>query len=371
MSRMLQELLELMAISSPSLGERQMADAVKQKLLELGCEVEEDDIAEKIGGTAGNLIARLPGDGRGEPLLLSAHLDRVPNGDNIKPVIRDGILTSDGTTILAADDLAGVVSILEGVRRIRENGLPHGDVEIVFTVCEEVKTQGSRNLDYSRLRSRVGYCLDSSGRLGRIIRAAPSIVRLHIDVYGKAAHAGAEPEKGINALKGAAKILADMAEGRLDFETTSNWAIIKTAPTKYTNVVCPHCQLIGEVRSHDPQKVEDYFAYVQRHSEEALADFPATFTLTRSNDLNWFCVPEDAPVVTTLLEVLRDMGKEPWAEKGGGGMDANWFNAGGIATVGVATGYHKNHTSDEMLHLQDFADSAEMVYRLILAYAEK
>lgn len=371
MDRMLQELLELMAISSPSFGERQMADTVKQKLVELGCEVEEDDVAARIGGTAGNLIARLPGDGRGEPLLLSAHLDRVPNGDNIKPVIRDGILTSDGTTILAADDLAGVVAILEGVRRIRESGLPHGDVEIVFTVCEEMKTQGSRNLDCSRLRSKAGYCLDSSGRIGRIIRAAPTIVRLYIDVYGKAAHAGAEPEKGVNALKGAAKILAELEEGRLDFETTSNWAIMKTGPAKNTNVVCPHCQLIGEVRSHDPQKVEDYIAYVQRHGEEALAEFPATFTLTRSNDLSCFCIPEDAPVITKLTEVLRGMGREPWAEKGGGGMDANWFNAGGIATVGVATGYLKNHTPDELLHLQDFADSAGMVYRLILAFAEQ
>jgi len=371
MERMLQELLKLMAISSPSRGERQMADTVTRKLLDLGCEVEEDGVAGKIGGTAGNLIARLPGDGRGEPLLLSAHLDRVPNGDNIQPVIRDGILTSDGTTILAADDLSGVVAILEGLRLLRESGAPHGDVEIVFTVCEEVKTQGSRNLDCAGLRSKVGYCLDSSGRIGRIIRAAPSIVQLFIDVYGRAAHAGAEPEKGINALKWTAKILAGMEEGRLDFETTSNWAIMDTGPAVNTNVVCPHTRLIGEVRSHDPAKVEAYIAYVRRCCETALEGSGATFTLNRGNDLTCFCIPEDAPAVTVLTDVLRGMGKESWAEKGGGGMDANWFNAGGIATVGVATGYLKNHTPDEMLYLQDFADSAEMVYRLILAFAEK
>ena len=369
MDRMVQELMELMAISSPSRGERQMADLLKEKLAALGCEVEEDGIAPLIGGTAGNLIARLKGDGRGEPLLLSAHMDRVPRGDNIKPVIRDGIMTSDGTTILAADDLSGVVAILEGLRLLRESGAPHGDVEIVFTVCEEMKTQGSRNLDCSRLRAKNGYCLDSSGRIGRVICAAPSIVQLFLDVYGRAAHAGAEPEKGVNALKWTAKILAGMEEGRLDFETTSNWAIMDTGPAVNTNVVCPHARLIGEVRSHDPQKVEDYIAYVNRCCETTLAGSEATFTLTRGNDLTCFCIGEDAPVVTALTGVLSELGVTPKVEKGGGGMDANWFNAGGIATVGVATGYLKNHTTEELLHIEDLLKSGEMVYRLILAYA--
>lgn len=369
MDRMVKEILELMAISSPSYGERNMADILKKRLTELGCEVEEDAVGSLIGGTAGNIIARLKGDGRGEAVLLSAHMDRVPNGDGIRPLIRDGVMTSDGSTILAADDLAGVVSILEGLRLLRESGLPHGDVEVVFTVCEENKTQGSRNFDCSSLRAKNGYCLDSSGRIGRVICAAPSIVQLFIDVYGRAAHAGAEPEKGVNALKGAAKILAGMEEGRLDFETTSNWAIMQTGAAKNTNVVCPHARLIGEVRSHDPKKVEAYIAYVQRCCETALAGSEASFTFSRGNDLTCFCIAEDAPVVTVLTDVMKELNVVPKVEKGGGGMDANWFNAGGIATVGVATGYMKNHTFEELLYLEDLQKSGEMVYRLILAYA--
>ena len=75
-------------------------------------------------------------------------------------------------------------------------------------------------------------------------------------------------------------------------------------------------------------------------------------------------------MVTALTGVLSELGVTPKVEKAGGGMDANWFNAGGIATVGVATGYLKNHTTDELLYLDDLLKSGEMVHRLILAYAE-
>lgn len=367
--RMVQEFLELIAISSPSLGERQIADVVKAKLQELGCEVEEDGVAPHIGGTAGNIIARLKGDGRGEPLMLSAHLDRVPNGDGIRPVVQDGVITSDGSTILAADDLSGVVSILEGIRKLKESGKPHGDVEIVFTVCEEEHTQGSRNLDYGKLKAKCAYCLDSPGHTGRVIHSAPTIVELQIDVWGQPAHAGNAPEKGVNALKAAAQILATMEEGRLDFETTSNWSMMQAG--NVTNVVCPHAKLTGEARSRDPEKVDAYIEYVRRHAAEVIAQTKATHEVRVEPNVIGFCVPEEDDMLATLCGVLRDMGIEPAVEKGGGGMDANWFNLHGIRGVGVATGYFKNHTTDEMLYVDDLHKAGEMVYRLILAFAAK
>jgi len=366
--RMVEEFIELTGISSPTRDERRMADALKKKLLDIGCEVCEDDAADKIQGTSGNVVGILRGT-VGKPVILSAHMDRVPNGDNIKHVITDEKITSDGTTILAADDVSGIVSILEGLRRIQESGLPHGDVEVVFTACEERLATGGRFLDYSLVHAKHAYCLDSPGHTGRIINAAPSKVQFFIDVYGKAAHAGQVPENGVNALVMGAKILADIKEGRIDYETTANWALMTAG--KVTNLVCDHVQIGGEARSRDPKKLDDYVAYVRQHCEEVISKTPATCQVQVEHCFDGFRIPHDDELITTLLDVLQKNGIAPLIEEGGGGMDANRFNARGIKSIGVATGYFKNHSSNEELYIADLLQAGQMVYDLILAYAQK
>ncbi|HBG02349.1 MAG TPA: peptidase M20, partial [Firmicutes bacterium] len=76
-----------------------------------------------------------------------AHMDRVRPGFGIKPQLKDGVIRSDGTTILAADDVAGIVAILEALRIIKEQKLPHGRIEILFTVAEEGGLFGAKSLD--------------------------------------------------------------------------------------------------------------------------------------------------------------------------------------------------------------------------------
>lgn len=366
--RIVNEFIELTSISSPSGGERQIADLLKKKLTEIGCEVYEDDAGEKFGGTAGNIIAVLRGT-VGTPVLLAAHMDRVPNGDNIKHIVTDEKITSDGNTILAADDISGVVSILDGLRRIHESGKPHCDVEVVFTVSEEHHLSGSTNLDYSRIKSKHSYCFDSPGHTGRIINGAPSRAELFIDVYGKSAHAGQVPEKGINALKVAAKVLADMEEGRLDFETTANWSVITAADV--VNIVCEHTRLSGEARSRDPKKLQAYIDYVKRHCEEVISKTPAEYKITVEPSFKNFLISPEDELLTTLCNLYRANGIEPVIETGGGGMDANTFNEKGIKSVGVATGYFKNHSVEEEIYIDDLKKAGKVIYDLILAYSCK
>ena len=366
--RIIEEFLQLTAISSPSRGERQMADILKEKLAQLGCEVREDAAAEAIGGTAGNVVGVLKGT-TGTPLILAAHMDRVPNGDHIHHVITDETIRSDGTTILAADDVSGIVSILEGLRLIRESGIPHCDVEVAFTVCEERLVTGSKHLDFTAFRAKHAYCMDSPGHTGRIINAAPGKAQLFIDVYGQTAHAGNAPEKGVNALKAAAKILADMEEGRLDYETTANWALVSGG--NVTNVVCDHAQLGGEVRSCDPQKLQAYIDYVKRHCEEVISRTAATCSVRAEYSYDGFRIPPEDALLTTLCEAMARCGISAVIEGGGGGMDANRFNAAGIKAAGVATGYFKNHTTQEELYLDDLRNAGKLVFELIRSYSQK
>ena len=141
-NRITENFLKLTAIDSESFNERKMADAIKDELKELGIVYSEDDAGSKIGGNAGNIYAYFEGNSAYEPILLSAHMDTVIPGNSKKAVLgEDGIIRSDGTTVLGADDLAGITQILEGIRRVKESGKDHRSAEILFTVAEEAYTR--------------------------------------------------------------------------------------------------------------------------------------------------------------------------------------------------------------------------------------
>ncbi len=372
--KILDEFMELVGISSPTGNERKMADTLKQKLRGIGCEVHEDDAGKILGGTAGNVIAHLKGQG-GRPVLLSAHMDRVPNGDSIICRVDGDRIVSAGDTILAADDVSGICAILDGLRRVVKSGRPHGDVEIVFTIHEERLAQGGKYLDYSRLTARNAYCFDSPGRIGRIISSAPYKVQFFADVFGKQAHAGNEPERGVNAVVYAAKCLYDIQDGRIDEETTANWAVFRAGSIEdreqvVTNVVCDHAEICGEARSRNKEKLDAYVSYVKEHFRAVLECTPAEYTLTVKECFDGFSVPPEDPTVSILAAELRAMGIIPVIEGGGGGMDANRLNARGIRCVGVATGYRFNHSTREELFIDDLVRAGELAERLILAYAK-
>ena len=145
----------LVAIDSPSYGERQMADELTRRLRALGLTVEEDDAAERIGGTSGNLYSFLPGTLDLPPLLLCAHMDTVAPANGKRAVREpDGRIHSAGDTVLGADDLAAVAIILEVLEALAESGAPHRPVEVLFSASEETYCVGASAFDFSRVRSR-------------------------------------------------------------------------------------------------------------------------------------------------------------------------------------------------------------------------
>lgn len=189
--RLTQDFLNLTAVSSESLDERRTADLLKMKLQETGFSVFEDDAGQKLGGNAANLYGFLNGTISGEPLLFSAHMDTVKPGMNKKPILHEGgVFTSDGTTVLGADDAAGLAEILEGIRSVRESGQPHRDIEILFPVAEEIYIQGSGVFDFDRIRAKEAYVLDMSGEVGSAAVRAPSLISFRVTVNGRASHAG-------------------------------------------------------------------------------------------------------------------------------------------------------------------------------------
>ena len=204
---------ELVFIDSPSLEECEMADTLKAKFAEIGVNFTEDHTQEQTGSNAGNLFARIPGSIDGAPVLFAAHMDTVEPAKGKKAVFHDdGTVTSDGTTVLGADDLAGVTAIYEAVRHITEAGAPHSPIEILISTGEELYCKGANAFDYSQVQAKEAYVLDLSGAIGAAAYAAPTLVSFKAEIQGKAAHAGFHPEDGINSIQAAARAVAQLPQ---------------------------------------------------------------------------------------------------------------------------------------------------------------
>ena len=166
------ELLELITTDSASGKESAIARLLIGKLEALGFAVTMDNAGETFGGECGNVLGVREGELDGA-LLLCSHMDRVPEGLGIHPVERDGVLYSDGSTILAADDISGVCAILDGLRRVLAAKVPLPRLEVLFTVGEETGLYGAKAMDLSKLHAKMGYFFDSPGSVGRFVHGAP------------------------------------------------------------------------------------------------------------------------------------------------------------------------------------------------------
>ena len=366
--RMRDHFVTLVRIDSPSRQERALATHLAEELQRLGAEVGFDEADRMVGGTVGNLIARIRGTRPGAaPFLLCAHMDTVGADVGIRPRVEGDVVRSDGTTILGADDKSGIAIICEILRALREEAIPHGELEIVFTICEEVGLQGARHLDVAQLHARTGLVLDSSNP-GHLITRAPAANRLQCTVRGLEAHAGVSPEKGINAIRIASEAVAAMRLGRLDEETTANIGTIEGGTA--INIIPNAVTVRGETRSHDEDKLKIQTEHMVRCFEEAAARHVLSLdgAIHRGQvhcqvhrDYDRLFIPEGARIVQLVCEAARALGREITLWRTGGGSDANILYAKGLEVANLGTGQREVHTVREHLVLSDMVRSAELV----------
>lgn len=366
--RIVDEFLRMVQIDSPSLHERDMADYLKRKLTSMGLEVIEDEAGHVIGNTCdnqtGNLIATMKGSMADVPtVLFSAHMDTVEPGRGVKPVIREGTIYSDGTTILGGDDKAGIAAILEAIQVLQENQIPHGDLEFVFTVAEEGGLRGAKNLDYQRLKAEFGYVLDCDGQAGTIITKAPAQYRIKASVIGKAAHAGISPEQGVNAIVVASRAISLMKLGRLDEDTTANIGVITGG--KATNIIPDLVNIEGETRSTDPEKLEKQTDEIVRILEQTAREMDARVIVDKDFLYPRLKLEDTSEVVRIAMAAAGNIGQKPVLVSTGGGSDANIINGYGIPTANLGIGMSKVHSTEEFITIDNLVLNARYVLEIM------
>lgn len=352
--RLVNTFLELVRIDSPSGQEAEIGQHLQARLGALGLETEMDAV--------GNLVGRTPTGSvqtQGDWLLLSAHMDTVGADRGISPVIRDSVIYSDGATILGADDKSGVAAVLEVLTALRQHGQHHPPLEVVITVGEELGLYGARHLDTSRLKSRHGIVLDAGGPTGHFVVSAPSQDSLAFTIHGLAAHAGSEPEKGVNAIRVAAEAIAAMPMGRIDPETTCNIGLIEGGTAR--NIVAERVKVIGEARSRDNGKLEVLTARIVQAFQDAAKRHGARLEADVTRTYSTYRLGENEPIVQAVASAAVSLGHEVKLRASGGGTDGNIYNAAGITCIVLSTGMAEVHTVHEHIAIADMVASTELL----------
>lgn len=367
--RLVEEFLELVQVDSETKFEAEMAEVLKEKFAFLGVEVFEDDSKEKTGHGAGNLICSLKGTkSDAEPIYFTSHMDTVVPGKNIKPQIKDGYIQSDGTTILGADDKAGLAAILEMIRLLQENNVEHGNIQFIITAGEESGLVGAKALDPSLIKASYGYAIDSNGEVGDIIVAAPYQAKIFATIKGKTAHAGVEPEKGVSAITIAAKAISKMKLGRIDEETTAN--IGRFEGGKQTNIVADHAEILAEARSLDKEKLDRQTEAMKKAFEEAADQLGGEAEVEVKLMYPGYKQSSDDRVVEVARRAAKVIGRESELLQSGGGSDANIIAGFGIPTVNLAVGYEEIHTTKERISIENLVKITEWITAIVMEAAK-
>ncbi len=348
------------------------------------------------------VFATLPGSA-GPTIGLIAHMDTSSDesGANVKPqVVRnyDGgdivlpgdtrkvlradenphlaeraghdIVTTDGTTLLGADDKAGIAEVMGAVAYLAAHPeIEHAPIRVGFTVDEEVG-RGVDHFDIDEFGADFAYTLDGS-ELGRIDDETFSASEVRITIEGHSVHPGTSKGKMVNAIKLAARIVERLPADSRSPETTEGRDGF-VHPTRITGTTA-EAELRFIARDFDAQKLEELEQLLQQLADEVAAEEPrATVTVTREDSYrNMKEFLDQEPAVTEAAdEAARRVGLEPWREPIRGGTDGAMLSARGLLTPNIYTGAHQFHSVLEWASVQDMAASAATIVELAKLWAE-
>lgn len=387
---------ELVRIDAPSFHEHEMAADVRSRLERLGFSVTEDDTRGKndgivtaventrqfgrlstlsriyrrlvhTGSDCGNLFATLPGAGAladEAPILFITHLDTVlPAHDKRAVVHSSGRITSNGDTVLGADDLAAIAEVIAAVEHLRETGADHRPIELACMVAEEVGNVGARAFDFSRCRAEMAYTLDYSGDPSEYAYQAPTLLYFTAELLGRAAHAGFYPEKGLHAVKMAARAIDRIECGHIGDDTTVNVGLVTGG--RGVNVVPSTCVVRGEVRSYDHEKAVGQVERIRAVFEQAASEFGGSANVQVSEACHAYRIPLDAPVVKRFEAACVSVGLQARGVPTFGGSDNNVSVAYGIPGIVVANGMREAHSTREHVEPGDLRTIQAIVEALL------
>lgn len=366
--RIIDNFIEMVKIYSPSKKEGKYVEYLSEIFQDMGMEVYLDKSFQMYGGDGATLIAKAPGSLEGEGISLAAHTDVVGPCENVNPIYDGKIIRTDGTTTLGADDKAGIAAIIETIKVIKEKNIKHEDIYVVLTPCEEIGMLGAKNIDWNLIPEHMVpaknmIVIDNAGRAGLVAHTAPGRYDFKITFNGKKAHAGIEPEKGINAIQIASKAIAKMTMGRIDKLTTSNLGTIES--NFPSNVVADSCVTTGEVRGHSEEIILNILKEYENHCQNAVKESGGSYHFEKICAFPPLKPVDELVFAKEFCKVYESLGIDSELQIIGGGSDSNIFAKRGYNSIIVGVGMFDVHTVEESLDTDELMKTTEALIKYI------
>jgi tripeptide aminopeptidase len=375
--------------------QRDLGEVLEGELRELGL----DDVELTQHGY---VFATVPG-GAGPTVGLIAHMDtsQDESGANVQPQVVESwdgsdivlpgdpdkvlrasenpilaarvghdIVTTDGTTLLGADDKAGVAEIMGAVAYlVAHPEIEHAPLRIGFTVDEEVG-RGVDHFDIDAFGADFAYTLDGA-EVGRIDDETFSASEVRIRIEGLSVHPGTSKGKMVNAIKLGAQLIDRLPRDDRSPETTDGRRGF-IHPHRFTGTTA-EAELRFIARDFDAAKLEEHEQLLRKLADDVAAEEPrARVSVTveeQYRNMKEF-LDQDPRVTEAADEAARRCGLDPWREPIRGGTDGSMLSARGLLTPNIFTGGQQFHSVLEWASVQDMALSAATIVELAKVWAE-
>ena len=348
-------------IDNPSGNEEKMAKFVMDYLKTI-------NIKSSIDNTK-NVFCRIKG--KGDSILLNAHLDSVQPCENKKPIFKNDTFKSDGETILGADDTVGIVTILFAIQYIKKYKIDHKPLEILFTTGEEIGGKGVKDFNFSKIKSKVAVIPDSLGKVGELVMKSPSKYNFEIHFQGKQIH-GQSADKGVSAIKMMADLLHSLPIGKINKNTSLNIGLLEGGES--LNTVAGKARIkgsfkissAGEIRSENKSDAERIINLIKKEIKKVEQKYEKgkiifDYQLKRPS-YNFTSSDEH---ILKVKSAIQSSNIQPIEIESFGVSDANTFNERGVKAVLLGTGVKNAHTTRETLRLEDLTNLMIIIINLI------
>jgi tripeptide aminopeptidase len=364
-NNIINDFINFVKIDSESLNEKKFVNLLVEKFKKLNpSEIYIDNAGKKLNGNSGNLIIKFKGTkSKVKSLMISAHLDTVKPGINIKPTIKNNFVVTDKKTILGADDKVSITAIYHALNNIISQKSDYPPLEIVFTIAEEIGLLGAKNLDYKKIKSKFAYVFDAAGSIGTIVTHAPTHIKYEIKVHGKESHAGINPEKGKNAIIIAAEIISKIKTGKIDELTTANIGRIQGGSV--TNTVPNFTEIHGEYRSLNNSQLLKLKNNIVSTVNAAKKKYKIKIDLNFNTEYEKMAITNQSRLIKNFIVTTKQLKFQTKIKSTTGGSDASIFNKNNIETVNVGVEFINPHSVQEKIKVSTLKKLTSLIENLI------
>ena len=354
--RLLQGFVGILSVDSYWGNEDRVVAIIQPRLEAAGVVCRQDQI--------GNLICHWPAKGKDStPIMLNAHMDTVLPTPEMTPVVKADAVYSDGSSVLGADDKAGVAAIVEAVAMVDEADLPHGPIDLVFTVGEDVGQFGAAAFDPNDVQSRVALVLDFGGPVGVICDRQAASCNLNVTFHGNAA-AAAHPEAGKSAVSMMSRAIDRMPLGPVDELTVANVGLVSGGEAR--NIIPPEAKLVAQARALTQAALDRQVTAMRQAVDEAAAAFGGRAEIEAEQRFKPTRFEHDHPALQVAYAGVQSAGLEPRFVHTFGGSDAQNFNEKGIDSAILGTGYQDIHSVNEWMPHEELRRLTQVTAQVIL-----